>query len=199
MFGLLPAQAFGILGLALGSLLGLARLAGARRRRGGLGFRARRCGLRLARAQFRLTRGHFRRPSGLACAELFLLDLALDRLALVVLVPGVLVGLEVFPLGFVQATVDQELPIASGRSLRQKLLGRRLAGSSGTLQFGRAREALLPVGLLRGRRCLVGAQRNTSQQPAKKQAGGFQRSSGREIASGHGGTTMMKGDQVRRF
>ena len=197
MVGLLPAQAFDILGLAPSALLGLARLAGARRRRGRLGFRARRCGLRLARAQFGLARGHFRRPSGLACAELLLLDLALDRLALVVQAPGVLVGLEEFPLRFVQAAVDQELPVAGGRFLLQKFLGRRLAGRSGTLQFGSARQALLPVGLLRGRRRLIGARRNTGQQPAKKQAGGFQRSSGRKIASGHDGATMTKGDQVR--
>ena len=174
MVGLLAAQAFGILGLALRSFLGLARFGGARCRRGGLGFRARRCGLRLARPQFGLARGHLRRPSGLACAELFLLHLTLDRLALVVQAPGVLVGLEEFPLGFVQAAVDQELPVAGGRFLLQEFLGRRLAGRSGTLQFGGAREALLPVGLLRGRRRLVGAPGNPGRQPGDKQADGGQ-------------------------
>ncbi len=113
MFGLLPTQAFGILGLALSPLLGLERLACARPRLGRLGFRARRRRLGLARPQFGLTRGHFRRPSRLARAELFLLDLALDRLALVAQAPGVLEGFEVFALGFVQATVDQKLPVAA--------------------------------------------------------------------------------------
>ena len=197
MVGLLPAHAFGILGLALSPLLGLARLACARRRRGRLGFRARRCGLGLARPQFGLTLGYFRRPLGLARAELFLLDLALDRLALVVQAPGVLEGLEVFALGFVQATVNQELPVAACRLLLQEFLGRRLARRGGTLQFGGAAEALLPVDLLRGRRRLVGAPGNTGQQPADKQTDGFQRSNGGEAASGHNGTTMMKGDQVR--
>ena len=197
MVRLLPAHTFGILGLALSPLLGLARLACARRRRGRRGFRARRCGLGLARPQFGLTLGYFRRPLGLACAELFLLDLAFDRLALVVQAPGVLEGLKVFALGFVQATINQELPVAACRLLLQEFLGRRLARRGGTLQFAGAAEALLPVGLLRGRRRLVGAPGNTSQQPADKQAGGFQRSNGGEAASGHDGTTMMKGDQVR--
>ena len=197
MVGLLPAQAFGILGLAPSPLLGLARLACARGRLGRLGFRARRCGLGLARPQIGLTRGYFRRPLGLARAELFLLDLALDRLALVVQAPGVLEGFEVVALGFVQATVNQELPVAACRLLLQEFLGRRLARRGGTLQFGGAAEALLPVGILRGRRRLVGAPRNTSQQPADKQADGFQRSNGGKAASGHNGTTMMKGDQVR--
>ena len=197
MVGLLPAHAFGILGLALSPLLGLARLACARRRRGRLGFRARRCGLGLARPQFGLTRGYFRRPLGLARAELFLLDLALDRLALVVQAPGVLEGFEVFALGFVQATVNQEFPVATCRLLLQEFLGRRLARRGRTLQFAGAAEALLPVGLLRGRRRLVGAPGNTSQQPADEQTNGFQRSNGEEAASGHDGTTMVKGDEVR--
>ncbi len=197
MVGLLPAHAFGILGLALSPLLGLARLACACRRRVRLGFRARRCGLGLARPQIGLARGHFRRPSGLARAELFLPDLTLDRLALVVQAPGVLEGFEVVALGFVQATVNQELPVAARRLLLQEFLRRRLARRGGTLQFAGAAEALLPVGLLRGRRRLVGAPGNTSQQPADEQTNGFQRSNGEETASGHDGATMMKGDEVR--
>ena len=174
MLGLFAALAFGLLGLAPGAFLGLARLAGARRRLGRFAFRARRGGLPRARAQLGFAFGHFRRPLELARAELFLPDLALDRLALVVEAPGVLDGCQVVALGCIQATVDQELPVAARRLLLQEFLGCRVLRRGGTPQFRGAAEALLPVGLLRGRRRLVGAPGNPGRQPGDKQADGGQ-------------------------
>ena len=192
MFGLLLLLADSFVGLALGALLGLARqvcpLGGLR-----LGSGSARCRrLGLAHLQFG---GALRRQRlGLAVAgvQLFLLDLALDRLALVLDPLRFLDRLAVLGADIVEAAVDQELLVALLGGALVGPVGLFLARRAVALESGCLLQAPLPVGLLPGiARCIGRPHGNRGGEHGKAEDKG-------ETGSGGHGTGVDEGG-VRGF